>query len=161
MINLTKMAAKMAKNNPSKLGNMIRALIFFFVFLSVPMLAHASGKCKVEDSYPYEAPYDMEGCPEDIQSWMDRLNGCSYFESEMEGMKTSFDDPRLIELKNQWDELQCVSLWCDYDDIFMKYEGDIVYTGIISGYAQMIYGDSELPVCGMEQELSPEEREGG
>lgn len=114
-----------------------------------------AGKCKTEDPFPYTAPYNMENCPEDIQNWMNRVNTCAHFEGE-----EAYNDERKAELDNINIEYQCDYIGCDFGDLFYKYEGDIVYTGVLSDYEKFVYGDNGVLECNMEQEMPPEERVG-
>lgn len=104
--------------------------------------ALADGRCKTDDPFPYTAPYDMETCPQDIQDWMDRANSCNHFSGE-----EATDAERKKELAQNLEELKCSDLFCDYDDLFMKYEGDIVYTGVLTGYAEVLYGNTDIIIC--------------
>lgn len=124
----------------------MKRFLILFVSLILPFEVMADGKCKTGQPFPYEAPYEMESCPEDIQSWLDRANGCSYYEGELQGLGND-DADRSSVLDSHMVETECAVLWCDYDDLFAKYEGDIVYTGVLTEYAQSLYGDSELPAC--------------
>lgn len=121
------------------------ALVLAFGVMGVfamPLDAVASGKCQTSDPYPYVAPYKMDACPQDIQEWMNRANVCTHFQSE-----EAYDDARRAELDAAIAENKCEALLCDYGDLFAKYEGDIVYTGVLTDYAQMLYGDVEPVQC--------------
>jgi hypothetical protein len=101
------------------------------------------GKCQTGDAFPYTAPYDMEFCPNDIQAWMDRTNGCAHFAGE-----EPYDAERGKFLNEQMDKLRCNDIGCDFQALFLKYEGDIVYTGILTGYAEATFGNVDnLPFC--------------
>jgi len=143
----------------TKNKSMIKSRFLFLVLLAlcVPDLAHAKGRCETGAPYPYEAPYEMKICPEDIQGWLDRANGCTYYESELENIDNDAAD-RSSVLKAHMVELECTVLWCDFDTLFIKYEGDLIFSDIITGYAQSLYGDSELPACdkGLKKRTSEE-----
>lgn len=116
---------------------MQRFLIFaagIGLVLLVPQMAWA-GKCSVSDPFPYESPYEMEECPADIQMWMDRANGCTHYAGE-----ETTDDERAAEIGEAMNELQCEFIGCDYTALLSKYEGDVVFTGILTGYEQVLHG---------------------
>lgn len=117
----------------SRFSFLLAAGLVFFV----PESAWAAGKCVVGDPYPYEAPYDMAECPADIQMWMDRANGCAHYSGE-----ETTDDDRAAEIGEAMNELQCEFIGCDYTGLLSKYEGDVVYTGVLTGYEQVLYGDN-------------------
>ena len=127
----------------------MRLILCMLFATCIPHSALAQ-KCQTGEPYFFEALFDTETCPQDIQAWMDRLNGCSHIESKAEDLNNN--EPGHIEiLQALRQELHCKALWCDYDALFAKYEGDVIYTSIISNYAQMIFGDQELPLCYKEQ----------
>ena len=122
--------------------------------LCMPDAAFA-GNCATSDPFPYESPYDIEECPADIQDWLDRANACAHFAGE-----EAYDEERAAELDQIMNENQCDYIACDFEDLFAKYEGDIVYTGVITGYGEVLYGEEGVPPCDMEREMPPEERVG-
>lgn len=129
------------------------AVLMLFVFMPAQLLAET---CKTGDPFPYEAPYVIDKCPEDIKGWLDDANACAHFMGE-----EAYDEERAAELDTIMIEHQCEYIECAYHDLFAKYEGDMIYTGILTGYAQIIYGDDGVvPDCQMEQEMPPEERVG-
>lgn len=124
----------------------MRISLFMVVLMFIPVSVNAEGKCRTGDPYSYEAPHEMESCPEDIQIWLDRANGCHYYGNEIEDIGND-DADRSSILESHMEELDCAVIWCDFDDLFTKYEGDIIFSDVITSYAQSLYGDSELPVC--------------
>lgn len=123
------------------------------LFLFMPNSAFAEN-CKTGDPFAYESPYNIESCPEDIQNWMDRANTCAYFEGE-----EPYDADRKAEIDGILNENQCDYIGCDARDLWGEYEGDVIYTRVISDYEVLLYGEAGA-ACDMEQELPPEERVG-
>ncbi len=122
-----------------------RALFLSIACLSLTACGNDSvpGKCDMDAPHAYTAPYDMTSCPADLHGWMERANGCGHFMGE-----EPYDAERRAFLKTQMDDLQCAALGCDYADLFRKYEGDIVYAGILTGYAEAVFGAVDnLPFC--------------
>lgn len=100
------------------------------------------GKCQSDEAF-YTVPYDMESCPADIQAWMDRAYGCGHFAGE-----EAYDEERRLYIATQMKDLSCNTVGCDYKKLFAKYEGDIVYTGVLSGFAEKVFGSLDaLPIC--------------
>ncbi len=125
-----------------KKNDFIWSLIFsLFALLFFPTLSYA-GVCKTDDPYPYVAPYAMDSCPEDIQNWLDRANICAHFSGE-----EAYDEDRAAEIEEVMHDNQCDYVECDYHELFLKYEGDIVYTGVLTDYKNLIYGGQELFEC--------------
>jgi len=123
-------------------------LAFFVLLLS----STAVNACEVGDPYPYKAPYAIEKCPEDIQEWMERQNACWHMEEELphrEGEDAAY-------MEEQMKALDCFNVGCDYYDLFAKYEGDIAYTGTLTGYIAFIYGMETDPECIIEDPVITE-----
>lgn len=107
------------------------------------------GKCETGAPFPYTAEYDMESCPADIKDWMDRANGCAHFAGE-----EAYDPGRGKYIQDEMNDLECNTLGCDYDALFTKYEGDVVYAAVLSEYAGITYGsEDELPLCEKSREV--------
>ncbi len=109
--------------------------------------------CKTDDPFPFVSPYNIQNCPADIQKWMDRANICGHFSGE-----ESSDPDRDAEINEIMIENECDYVGCDARTLWAHYEGDIVYTRVISDYEEFVYG-GPAP-CFEEQELPPEERVG-
>lgn len=107
----------------------------------------ATGPCAAEWSGGlYVAPYDMEHCPADIQSWMDRVSICYHWAGE-----EPYDAERAAFLAAAWKKDSCAQIGCDYRTLFARYEGDIVYAGVLSQYAEAVYGSiADMPACPAE-----------
>lgn len=106
----------------------------------------AQEKCVTGDPFPYTSPYNVGGCPADIQRWIDRVNICGHFAGE-----EPYDEERRASLNKAAAENRCDAVGCDYEALFSRYEGDIVYTGILTGYAEQVYGATEnIPHCTKE-----------
>ncbi len=126
----------------------ISLLLLGLFFVSTP--AHAA-PCETGDPFPYKTPHKIGSqpvdpsidCPADIQAWMNRVNSCAHFAGE-----PPYDKARAAEIEAALKENKCAMLGCEFDTLFGQYEGDIVYTGIMIGYLELIYGDAEsLPKC--------------
>lgn len=115
------------------------ALFFLAAF---PLSAHAAS-CKVGDPFPFKSKEKIEECPPPIQGWMDRANGCAHLQGEMGGADSSAS----AEMEEEWAELQCDFIGCDFDQVYGRYEGDIIYIGILTAYADYVYGDAGVPKC--------------
>jgi hypothetical protein len=120
-----------------------------FILLGVLALSGCKPEpvsCEIGDPFPYKSPYNVSGCPPDIKSYMDRVNACGHF-----GGEEPYDAERAKFLNEQMVENACARLACDYDNLFKKYEGDIVYTGILSQYTERVFGKIDgLPGCPVE-----------
>ena len=128
--------------------------LFILLMACMPLSAFA-GTCSTGDPFPYEAPYDIDHCPEDIQNWLDRANTCAHFVGE-----EAYDEERKRELDNVLNENQCDYIECDFFDLFAHYEGDIIYTKILTDYEGLLTGGQGYIDCQMEREMPPEERVG-
>ncbi len=118
------------------------ALLAFLLFVCTA----AQAKCMTEEPFSYTAPHDMEACPEDIQNWMNRVNLCAYFAGE-----EAYDEERDAFIDATMAEYRCSAIGCDFQALFSQYEGDIVYTGILTEYGAHVYGDGEnIPQCVQE-----------
>lgn len=105
--------------------------------------APASATCMTGEPFPYTAPYDMDACPEDIQSWMTHVNLCAHFAGE-----EPYDEERRAFINAAIAENQCSAIGCDFHALFSRYEGDIAYIGVLSGYAALVYGSADnIPLC--------------
>ncbi len=99
--------------------------------------------CETGEPFIYQSPYDLDSCPQDIQSYLDRVNGCGHFMGE-----EAYDQDRQDFIDEMMAEMHCADLGCDYSALFMEYEGDIVYTRILSDYTALVFGDPDnLPEC--------------
>jgi hypothetical protein len=116
---------------------------FFTFFLLIALPAQAAIKCEIGDPFPYIAPYNMGECPADIQSWMERVNICAHLADELPDR--TGDDRAYTE--TQMNDLRCQNIACDYETLFANHEGDIVYIGILTGYAETVYGENYDLTC--------------
>lgn len=117
---------------------------------SVSFAENLPFKCSVGFVHPYTAPYDIDHCPADIQEWLERADTCS----RLHGL-THPDD--IAEAKEEimnegWgiEELQCSKIACDFSALFSKYEGDIVYTGILIDFEKLMHGENGVLKCDEE-----------
>ena len=110
--------------------------------------------CETGDPFPYVPPAKIGSqtvdpkidCPADIQVWMNRVNICAHFAGE-----PPYDKARAAEIDAALKDNKCQQLGCEFETLFTQYEGDIVYTGVMTGYLESIYGDANsLPVCEKE-----------
>lgn len=115
----------------------------------IPAIANAQ-TCQTAGAYPYEyhSEYGEYTCPTDIQNWMDRVNVCADAYTKIDE-----DWSREDEFAGVIEQNQCESIACDYHDLFMKYEGDMTYTGALYGYAEKVYGGVEDLDCSGEGEI--------
>lgn len=119
---------------------------YVFIIMAVMLAAacqpkETPGKCRVDETF-YTVP-DMASCPGDIQAWMDRAFGCGHFAGE-----EAYDEERRAYIEKQVKDLSCNTLGCDYKTLFAKYEGDVVYAGLLGGFAAATFGDADsLPLC--------------
>lgn len=123
--------------------NKILALGALIAIFSVPACAEDK-KCQTGDPFPYVSPYSTNTCPPEIQDWMNRVNACAHFAGE-----EATDVERKAFLDAEMQKNKCDAIGCDFETIFAKHEGDIVYTGILTQYAALVYGESmdSLPAC--------------
>lgn len=115
----------------------------FILIIIAACAPAAQTKCATGDPFPYTSPYNVGGCPADIQGWLDRVNACGHFAGE-----EPYDQKRTATINRAMTENRCDAVGCDYEALFSRYEGDIVYTGILTGYAEQVYGSTEnIPHC--------------
>lgn len=51
-------------------------------------------------------------------------------------------------IQQRVNELSCNTLGCDDETLFAKYEGDTIYAGMLSGFAEAVFGSVDaLPIC--------------
>ena len=122
------------------------------LFLCIPNAAFAEN-CKTGEPFSYESPYNIENCPEDIQNWMDRASTCVYFEGE-----EPYDAERKAEIDGVLNENKCSYIGCDRQELWGQYEGDVIYTRVISDYEELLYGEAGV-ACDVAQELPPQDAE--
>lgn len=113
------------------------------IYLSAMPTVSFAAYCEVGEPDSYKAPYDLEECPPDIQSWMDRLNGCQDIKAKKSQGSTNFD-----VLDDMYIDLECEFIACDYVHIKQKYHGNGVLTNIIEGYKTLVFGPNTALVCG-------------
>ncbi|MBI2234572.1 MAG: hypothetical protein HYU57_06260 [Micavibrio aeruginosavorus] len=119
---------------------MKRFCLAALLFCAAP--AHAA-TCMTGDPFPFKTRYAIDDCPADIQGWLDRVNACAHFEGE-EG----YDGERRAFLADALEENRCAAIGCDFQELLMVHENDDALSGVLSEYAQIVYGNAEnLPEC--------------
>lgn len=99
--------------------------------------------CMTEDPFPFTTQYAINHCPDDIQNWLNRVNTCAHFAGE-----ELYDAERKAYIDAAVTENVCHDLGCDMDALFLKYEGDIAYTGVLFEYGRVVYGSEDaMPQC--------------
>lgn len=125
-------------------------LLALFV-LTASISAAQAAPCETGDPFPYMTPAKIGShtvdpkvdCPKDIQTWMNRVNICAHFSGE-----PPYNKERAAEIDAALKDNKCDQLGCEFETLFTQYEGDIVYTGVMTGYLESIYGDADsLPKC--------------
>ncbi len=116
----------------------------FLLVLSMHNLAYAA--CQSEGHFPYTDTYGIEECPEDIQSWMNKVDSCAHLEKQFETSDLT-DKERLEAIEWEMLQLECCKVACDYYHLSQKYKEDEVHTGVIIGYTEAVYGDGTKMHC--------------
>jgi hypothetical protein len=107
------------------------ALIFF----AAPAYA---GTCMTGGPHNYVTAYDIQECPADIQALMNRMNICAHFAGE-----EATDAERGAYINSVMDDNACNKIGCDFQTVYANHEGDLVYTGALVEYTNLVYGRND------------------
>lgn len=135
---------------PIRRHSRVVVLLGLSVFVLIPLQAIHASPCTTGEPFAYTAP-GIDECPVPVQTWMDRVNGCGHLSGqELENSSDEASD-------EEWIELQCDFIGCDYQDLVERYDGNPGVAGALADYAGYVYAERGLPECTEDMKSLPQQ----